>query len=161
MHDFFDECVPWISVPWDYSDLDAIWPGWHPPVHAAIVISCTPCVITHMCTRRKLIILLVPVGLIMSERIPLTKEGDYDFDELDPRLYDESHEIMEASPTKTNDRALILAIVALLFVNILAWAFASIRMKAIYHAIEANLDVAETRSLPRPDTRNGLEKFGY
>lgn len=90
----------------------------------------------------------------MSEYTPLAKDEDYDLDEHDPHLRDGP----TAKPLRQRGHtALVCGIVALLVVNVLAWVFASVRLKGIYHAIQESLDIVDTRSLPRPDTGNGLE----
>ena len=54
------------------------------------------------------------------------------------------------------DHVVYVALV-LVLVNVLVWAFAASKLKTIYDTIQDNLDVVDTRMLPRPDAGNGVK----
>ena len=77
----------------------------------------------------------------------------------DDGAYHDSHSAEGCSvvkPRQERHAAILWTIGALLLVNVLAWTFAGARIWAICRTVAANLDNQETRSLPRPDTGNGL-----
>nr|VWP02647.1 DHA14-like major facilitator [Ganoderma boninense] len=59
-------------------------------------------------------------------------------------------------PQRNYARAVYVAL-ALVLVNVLVWAIAAWKLAAIYDTIRANLDVVDTRMLPRPDAGNGVK----
>ena len=96
----------------------------------------------------------------MSEYTPLKTDTEHENDETHRKNNEELADC-EPSPRKPSNEALVWGLVAttLLVVNVLAWAYGAHRLSAIFHALQDALDTTDTRSLPRPDTRNGLEKL--
>ena len=98
----------------------------------------------------------------MSGYIPLARDSVEDTNtnagvvsSLDP---DHHHWADKKSyqPRNNYTRVVYIAL-ALVLVNVLILAFAASKLKNIYDTIQDNLDVVDTRMLPRPDAGNGVK----
>ena len=63
----------------------------------------------------------------------------------------------ESSKSRSSLRSVVYIALALLLVNVLVWATAGSKLRTIYHTIQDNLDLVDTRLLPRPDVGNGVK----
>ncbi|KAI1794445.1 hypothetical protein LXA43DRAFT_1059266 [Ganoderma leucocontextum] len=98
----------------------------------------------------------------MSGYIPLARDSVEDTNkdaEVVPSLDSEHHHWADEKShrPRSNYSRVIYVALALLLVNVLVWAFAASKLKTIYETIEDNLDVVDTRMLPRPDAGNGVK----
>lgn len=101
----------------------------------------------------------------MSGYIPLARDSVEDTNkdgEATPSLEsDHCHWTDEKShqPRSNYSRVFYVAL-ALVLVNVLVWTFAALKLKTIYDTVQDNLDIADTRILPRPDAGNGVKLSG-
>ncbi len=98
----------------------------------------------------------------MSGYIPLARDSVEDTNNdaevvpsRDPDHYHWADE--KAHQPRSNHTRVVYIALALVLVNVLVWALAASKLKTIYDTIQDNLDVVDTRMLPRPDAGNGVK----
>ncbi|KAM5537666.1 hypothetical protein V8D89_008744 [Ganoderma adspersum] len=99
----------------------------------------------------------------MSGYIPLARDSVEEIDtnaEVVPSLDPDNHHHWaneKMHQPRSNYARVVYVVLALMLVNVLVWAFAASKFKTIYDTIQDNLDVVDTRMLPRPDAGNGVK----
>ncbi len=97
----------------------------------------------------------------MSEYTPLAL--DYEYDDAETKHGDATSSTpaeYHQKPDRSQGRNLLpflFAIAALVAIHVFVWVFAVRQVGEIVGIIERNLDMADTRALPRPNARDGLE----
>ncbi|EJF59556.1 hypothetical protein DICSQDRAFT_138497 [Dichomitus squalens LYAD-421 SS1] len=71
--------------------------------------------------------------------------------------HDQWSDEQTSTRARSNLRGVVYIALVLLLVNVLVWAIAGSKLRTIYHTIQDNLDVVDTRLLPRPDVGNGVK----
>ncbi|PIL23346.1 hypothetical protein GSI_14657 [Ganoderma sinense ZZ0214-1] len=96
----------------------------------------------------------------MSGYLPLARDSVEDTNkdgEVVPSIDSEPWADEKSRQPRSTYTFAVYVALALVLVNVLVWAFAASKFKTIYDTIQDNLEVVDTRMLPRPDAGNGVK----